>query len=351
MNKPLIGISIGDLNGISIEVILKTFRDERMYDICTPIIYGSSKAISYHKNILKEPDFKFNLITSADQAQEKTLNIINCWQETININIGTADKNSGSYVLKALHAVADDAIRQHIDAVITAPVNKSVLDTPQEPFLGQTEFFAKKCNHTQNLMFLVSERMKVGLVTNHVPVSEIAAQISKEKVIQKINLINEALRRDFLIERPKIAVLALNPHAGDDGLIGKEDDTVLRPALEQAKQAGMLAFGPYAADGFFGTGIYKEFDAVLAMYHDQGLIPFKLLSFGFGVNYTAGLPFVRTSPDHGTAYDIAGKGIAKHDSFRQAVFEAIDIVNNRRSYDAMHANSLKRTQLEREVDA
>ncbi len=342
-NKPKIGITIGDLNGIGIEVIIKTFSDERMYDHCTPILYGSSKAISYHRNVYKQHDFNYNIISGPEKAKANAFNIINCWEEQVNFNLGVPDKTHGVYSLKSLVSAAYDIEQGKIDAIVTAPVNKKNISLAQEGFTGQTEFFADKFKAKDNLMMMVSDNMKVALVTNHVPVKDICSYITGEHIMSKLKLMSDSLKRDYLIDKPKIAVLALNPHAGDEGVIGSEDDDIVRPVIKAANEIGnILAFGPYAADGFFGSATYTNFDGILAMYHDQGLVPFKAMSFGTGVNYTGGLPFVRTSPDHGTAYDIAGKFIANHESFQKAIFTALDVLKNRRNFDEMHENPVER---------
>lgn len=340
-SKPKIGISTGDLNGIGIEVVIKTFEDERMFDHCVPILYGSSKALSYHRNVYKKEEFKYNIINNPDKSKEGVLNVLNCWEEQTNISLGIPDDTQGIYSFKALEQVAQDIKKGMIDAIITAPVNKKHISLVKPGFSGQTEFFAEAFGVEESLMMLVSNSMRMGLVTNHLPINKIVEAINPELIVKKIKLMNRALIRDFMIDRPKIAVLALNPHAGDEGVIGSEDDDLIRPVIKVTNEnENILVYGPYAADGFFGSGTYRQFDGILAMYHDQGLIPFKTLSFGQGVNFTAGLPYVRTSPDHGTAYDIAGKMLADHDSFRKAVFDAIDIINNRAKFDEMNANPL-----------
>ncbi len=345
-NRPKIGISTGDLNGIGIEVIIKTFEDERMLQHCTPILYGSSKVFSYHRNVYKRPDFKYQIISSAEKSRNDAFNIINCWSEQVALDLGKPDPQHGVYALKALEAVAYDIQNGKIDVIVTSPINKKNISLEKEDFTGQTEFFQQKFGTEESLMMLVSDNMKVALVTNHVPVSKIAENITAERIRTKLQLLDQSLRRDFLVDKPKIAVLALNPHAGDEGVIGNEDDELIRPVVKSVNEKdGIMAFGPYAADGFFGSGTYRNFDAILAMYHDQGLVPFKALSFGDGVNFTAGLPYVRTSPDHGTAYDIAGRGIADSDSFQKAVFMGLDILRNRQNYDEMHANPVRKRSL------
>lgn len=344
-NIPKIGITIGDLNGIGVEVIMKTFIDDRVLNMCTPIIYGSSKALSYHRNIFQMNDFKFNIIPSVEEARSGAVNVINCWDEPVPLKIGHPDKSLGQFAMRSLKAAAYDVVQGRIQAVVTAPVNKAHLCTDSKIFVGQTEFFSEACGGRNSMMFLVSDNIKVGLVTNHIPISEVASAINKEIILKKLGIMNQSLQEDFQMQRPKIAVLALNPHAGDEGLIGKEDDEIVGPAVKEAKEKGLLVFGPYAADGFFGSGTYRQFDAILSMYHDQGLVPFKALSFGHGVNVTTGLPIVRTSPDHGTAYNIAGKNVANPDSFREAVYRAIDIYRNRLTFKEMLDNPMKKSKL------
>ncbi len=344
--KPKIGITTGDLNGIGLEVLIKTFEDKRMLQSCTPILYGSSKSLSYHRNVFKKHDFKYNIISTPEKCKNDAFNIINCWEEQVDINLGVPDVKHGLYSLKALEAVAYDISQNKIDAIITLPVNKKHISTEKPQFTGQTEFFSEKFETKESLMMLVSDNIKVALVTNHVPVKDIASHITGDKIMTKLKLMDESLKRDFNINGPKIAVLALNPHAGDEGLIGSEDDNIVRPVIKDANEKeNILAFGPFAADGFFGSGNFRNFDGILAMYHDQGLVAFKALSFGEGVNFTAGLPYVRTSPDHGTAYNIAGKFIANHESFQKAVFMAQDILKNRAAYDDMHSNPIERNAL------
>lgn len=341
---PKIGISIGDLNGIGLEVVMKTFSDERLYNYCIPILYGSSKALSYHRNVYKNQEFKFNIISDAEKAKPDIFNIVNCWEEQVALNLGVPDESHGLYALKALEAVAEDIKKGKIDAIITAPVNKKHISLEKPDFTGQTEFFEEKFGAKESLMMLVSDTIKVALVTNHLPLRDVAENVTAERIMNKLKLMDESLRRDYMHDKPRIAVLALNPHAGDEGVIGTEDEDIIRPLVKVAQEKErILAFGPYAADGFFGSGMFKNFDGILAMYHDQGLVPFKALSFGEGVNFTAGLPYVRTSPDHGTAYDIAGKFIAEHDSFQKAVFTALDILKNRKKHDEMYSDPLEQS--------
>jgi 4-hydroxythreonine-4-phosphate dehydrogenase len=344
-NKFRIGISMGDLNGIGIEVILKALVDKRILDFCTPIIYGSSKALSYYRNMLGIDKFSQHNITSLDRVSEKSVNVLNCWDEVVNIVPGEASEEMGKYALNALDMATNDLMEGKINAIVTGPVNKFLIQKHQQDFSGQTEHIARKLDIDESLMLMLSEGLRVGLITTHVPVAEVASLITRERILAKLELFNKTLKKDFLIQKPKIAVLGLNPHAGDNGLIGNEEQEIITPALEEARDQNILAFGPYAADGFFGSGGYKQFDGILAMYHDQGLTAFKVLTFGSGVNYTAGLPIVRTSPDHGTAYDIAGKNKANEESFRNALFMAIDILNNRYDHGQMYSNPLSKSQL------
>ncbi len=340
--KIKIGISIGDINSVSPEIIIKTFKDERMFKYCTPIVYGSSRVLSYHRKVLQEEDFNYNIINSAARAKSGTCNVLNCWTEDVSITIGRPNPEIGVFALRAIESALYDLQEGKIDMILTAPVNKSLLHTNKNPFPGHTEYITQKFDGSASMMFLVSNQLRVGLVTNHVPVKDIAKHISEKLILKKLRIMEDSLKRDFGIVRPKIAVLGLNPHAGDSGLIGLEDEEIIKPTLEKARNENMLVFGPYAADGFFGMGLYRQFDAVLAMYHDQGLVPFKTLSFGHGVNFTAGLPIVRTSPDHGTAYDIAGKNIASEQSFREAIFVGIDVIRHRQNFEEMTANPLKK---------
>ena len=347
--KLRIGISAGDINGIGLEVVLKTLSDNRILDLCIPVIYGSSKAISYHRKALNMENLHLHIAPEISKLNPKITNIINCWQEEINITFGEATDEAGKYSLTALDQAADDLIAGNIDGLVTAPVNKHNINNVLPGFAGQTEFLAQKCNST-SLMFLVSDSLKVGLVTNHIPVQDIASTLNIELIVEKLKLMNHSLQQDFMINKPRIAVFGLNPHAGDKGAIGKEEIDVIIPAIKKANEINILAFGPYPADGFFGSDSYQNFDAILAMYHDQGLVPFKALSFGNGVNFTAGLPVVRTSPDHGTAFEIAGKNIASEESFRKALFLTIDVIRNRATFDDMRKNPLKKTELSREIN-
>lgn len=350
MDKLKIGISIGDINGIGLEVILKTVANKKILDYCIPVVYGSSKVVSYHKNIV-DVDFQFNSTRSAQHLHDDKVNIVNCWNDSVNITLGKPTDVGGQYAFKALESAVNDLKFGLIDALVTAPINKHAMQMADFPYPGHTEYLTSELGEgKESLMLMVSENLKIGLVTNHLPIREVAATITKELILNKIRILNQTLKVDFGKERPTIAVLGLNPHAGDDGVIGDEEEKLIRPAILEAKDQGIMVMGPYPADGFFGSGQYKKFDGILAMFHDQGLVPFKALSFGQGVNFTAGLGFVRTSPDHGTAYDIAGQNQADPASFREALFLALDVARNRKAYVEDHANPLLRKEHSREED-
>lgn len=340
-NKVKIGISVGDVNGIGLEVILKALSHTSIFDYCTPIVYGHTKVASYHRKALGLSDFSFNVVTNAGLANPKKANMINCWEEDVKIDLGVANEIGGKYALLSLEKATEDLINGEIDALVTAPINKFNIQSETFKFPGHTEYLQERSKSSDVLMFLISEELRIGVVTGHIPVKEISGSITKEKIVQKLKMINDSLKKDFWIEKPKIAVLGLNPHAGDNGLLGKEEEDIITPAIHEAFDKGVICFGPYPADGFFGNGTFKQFDAVLAMYHDQGLIPFKTIAFSTGVNYTAGLKFVRTSPDHGTGYDIAGKNLADPTSFIEAIFAATHIVKNRREQESLLSNQLK----------
>lgn len=340
MEKIKLGISIGDVNGIGLEVIIKTFMDNRMLDFCTPIVYGSTKLANNYRKTMEATDFAFNRIPSVAEASPKKANMLSCWTEEVELNLGTSTENGGKYAFLSLEAACKDLFDGKIDALVTAPINKENIQSDAFTFAGHTEYLTEKFEG-ESLMLLTSENLKVGIVTNHIPVANIAVSLNADAIFGKLKILNKSLVQDFLINSPRIAVLALNPHAGDNGLIGKEEHQLIIPAINNAKSIGINAFGPYPADGFFGAGNYTKFDAVLAMYHDQGLIPFKTLSFGEGVNFTAGLNIIRTSPDHGVAYEIAGKNVALESSFRSAVYLACDVVKNRLMSDEINKNKLK----------
>ncbi len=345
-----IGISIGDINGIGLEVIIKTLSESEIYKYCTPIVYGHTKVASFHRKAAGIQEFIFQVITDAAQAHQGKPNMINCWEEDVKIELGTANETGGKYAFLSLQRATEDLISGKIDALVTAPINKHNIQNEDFKFAGHTEYIQAKSDAPNSLMFLLSDELKVGVVTGHIPVKDIAANITKEAIVSKLKLMNMSLRNDFWVEKPKIAVLGLNPHAGDNGLLGAEEAEIIIPAIEAAAEEGVFAFGPFAADGFFGNQAYAKFDAVLAMYHDQGLIPFKSMSFNSGVNFTAGLSVVRTSPDHGTGYDIAGKNLAVPSSFREALFAAIHIVKSRREQVLLLENTLPFTKMSRDRD-
>mgnify|MGYP000858847324 FL=1 len=339
-----IGITIGDINGIGPEIIIKAFSDLRLLNMFTPVIYGSYKVLSYHKNIVKESNIGFHSVTSGAQAVANKINLVNCWDENINITLGKATADGGKYAYLSLDKALADIKEGHIDAIVTAPINKQAMQMAKFPYPGHTEYFTASDGKSQSLMLLTSDSLKVALVTNHIAVSEIASAITKELILEKIRILNKTLIEDFGYEKPHISVLGLNPHASDDGLLGNEEEKIIRPAIVEAKKQGLMVSGPFPADGFFGNGLWKKSDAVLAMYHDQGLIPFKALSFGSGTNVTAGLSFIRTSPDHGTAYGIAGNNVADPSSLLQAIYTATDIVRNRKEYFESRENALVRRE-------
>ncbi|MBI1266431.1 MAG: 4-hydroxythreonine-4-phosphate dehydrogenase PdxA [Cryomorphaceae bacterium] len=333
-------ITIGDPNGVGIETILKVFADARMNEIVTPIIYGNTDLLRFHRKVLDMPDVRLNTAKNADDANPKTINVVNVWDEKWEPNLGVAAKDAGGYAFKSLEAATSDLASNKVDVLITSPINKDTIQNDNFNFPGHTEYLAKMSNVDESLMFLVSDGMRIGVATGHVPLKEVSGILTKELIVRKLRIMNESLMRDFGIVRPKIAVLGLNPHAGDNGLLGSEEQDIILPAIRSV-EGSIMAMGPYGADGFFGTAQYKHFDAVLAMYHDQGLAPFKALAFDSGVNFTAGLPIVRTSPDHGTAYDIAGKGLASEDSLRAAIFLACDVYKQRKEFREMTANPLQ----------
>lgn len=345
MDKIRIGISIGDINGIGLEVIIKGLYHKNILNLCTPVIYGSSKVLSYHKNIVGLEDFHFSSTKSADRLKKDAINIVNCWQDDVNITLGKLSDSSGKYAKISLEQAVIDLKNGYIDALVTAPINKKAMQSANFPFPGHTEFLTNAFEIKDSLMFMVNDDLRVGLVTNHLPLREVPAAVTKEAISKKLQLIHKSLKMDFGIDKPKIALLGLNPHASDNGLLGEEEENIIRPIVIEAKKKGLLVMGPYPADGFFGSGQYRKFDGILAMYHDQGLVPFKALSFGQGVNFTAGLPIIRTSPDHGTAYEIAGQNKADASSFRQAVFLAIELTKNRQRYKEMHANPIKKREV------
>ena len=335
----IVGISIGDLNGIGSEVILKTFEDSRMLELCTPVIFANVKVLSFIKKTL-ELTAPLHGIDKLDQLVLGKINVLNIWREGVDLNFGVNDSTIGKYAIQSFVAATKALKENQIDVLVTAPINKYNIQSEDFKFPGHTDYLDKELEGNA-LMLMVQDNLRVGLLTDHIPVNEVAKHLTEKLITQKIETIKLALTQDFGINKPKIAVLALNPHAGDNGVIGKEDDEILKPAIKKLYAKGTLVFGPYAADGFFGSNQYEKYDAVVATYHDQGLIPFKTLSFGNGVNYTAGLNKIRTSPDHGTAYEIAGKGIADYNSLKEAFYTAIDIYNCRNQYQEISKNPLK----------
>lgn len=341
--KIKVGISIGDLNGIGAEIVLKTFEDARMLDFCTPVIFASVKTLSFLKKHFKS-NLYFQGLDSATAAIEGKINVVNIWKENVEINFGKEDKKTGEFAFRSLEAAVKALKNDEIDVLVTAPINKNTIQSEKFTFPGHTDFLAKELEGESMMLMITPEDngLKIGLLTDHVAVKDVAAAITPALIEKKISLLEKTLKQDFRSTVPKIAVLGINPHSGDNGVIGKEDEEVLKPALEKIRDRGAMVFGPYSADSFFGTSNYKNFDAVIAAYHDQGLIPFKTLSFGHGINFTAGLKKIRTSPDHGTAYEIAGENKADHSSFKEAVFKAIEIFRNRMEYQELTADVLQK---------
>ena len=324
--KPILGISIGDINGIGVEVTLKALADSRVYKSFTPLIYGHGKAISHYRKLLNLEDFNFAQIRSLDEIQHRKINVINVMEECPDVIPGVETQEAGKMALEALKAAVEDLKSGKIQGIVTAPVNKNNINSEELKFIGHTEFITKAVGVKDSLMTMVAENFRVGLITGHLPLSKVPQEITKERILQKTNIFLKSLKEDFGIDRPKVAILGLNPHAGEDGLLGKEEEEIIKPAIRELKDQNKLVFGPYPADGFFGMMHQTKFDGILAMYHDQGLIPFKSIAFSSGVNYTAGLPVIRTSPDHGTAYNIAGKNLADEGSMRAALYLAADIM-------------------------
>ncbi len=338
--KLRIGITIGDVNGIGPELVIKAFEDQRLKELCIPILYGSSRVINIYRKMIQVNKFHYVVVSNPSQAQSHKLNIIECVPNLDRVDVGKASDTGGEAAYLSLKRAIDDAQHQEIDALVTMPVNKATMEKQEPGFSGHTEMLAQAFNAPDSLMLMVSDEMRIGVATTHVPVQDISRNLSTERIIQKLRLLNTTLKQDFTIQQPMIAVLGLNPHAGDEGLIGAEEKEVILPAIIQLQKEGMKVLGPYPADGFFGALTYRRFDGILAMYHDQGLIPFKLLSGYGGVNFTAGIPLVRTSPDHGVAYDIAGKDIADPESLRRSIYLAMDIVQQRRMNVDLKANAL-----------
>lgn len=339
--RPLIGISHGDINGINYEIILKALEDKRMMEMFNCILYGSSKAIQHYQNSLDLPKVGFNKIKRTDRTHLQKYNMIQVGEKEINIDTGKSTKEAGKLAFEALEKAVFDLDKKYIDALVTAPIDKHNIQSDQFKYAGHTDYLADVFQTKEYIMLLVAKSLRIGVVTGHVPIKEVSEKITSDLILSKIKVMQKSLIYDFGIRNPKIAVLGLNPHASDNGVIGDEEEKVIIPAIEKAKQNKILAFGPYPADGFFASSNYTAFDGILAMYHDQGLIPFKTLSFEDGVNFTAGLPVVRTSPAHGTAFDIAGKNMANESSLRAAIYLAADIINNRKEFDYLSKNPLK----------
>lgn len=342
MEKPVIGITCGDINGIGTEIVIKTLSDNRILEFCTPVFFGSNKLINFYRKALSDLNFNWQNIRELNRLNPKQVNIVNCWEEDVIIQPGQLNDNGGKYAVKSLLTATAALKKNEIHGMVTAPIHKKNIQSAEFNYTGHTPFLKNYFGANDVVMILFANNFRVALLTEHIPVNEVAGNISKEVIGRKLNILNESLKRDFGIDKPKIAVLGLNPHAGDEGLIGKEEETIIKPAIKEAKQNNLMVTGPFSADGFFARQFHNRFDAILAMYHDQGLIPFKALASGEGVNYTAGLPVIRTSPDHGTAFDIAGKGIADESSLRAAIFECIDFINNRTRFEANHKDPLKK---------
>ena len=342
-DKIKIGITHGDINGISYEIIIKTLMDNRIIELCTPIVYGSAKVAAYHRKALDIENFSLNIAADADKANPKRPNVINCIDDTTRVELGKSTYAAGTASYMALEKAVEDLKNNKIDALVTAPINKDNIQSKEFTFPGHTEYLAQHFQPESGevLMLMVSNLLRVGVVTGHIPLKDVTSHLTQDKILSKLSTLNKTLIQDFRIRKPKIAVFGLNPHAGDKGLIGDEEANIILPAIQRAKDNNILAFGPYPADGFLGSANIQEFDAILAMYHDQGLAPFKALAFNEGVNYSAGLNIVRTSPGHGTAYEIAGKGMASPESFRNALFLAIDIAKKRNEYKEISSEPLK----------
>ena len=341
-NKPVIGISCGDLNGIGIELIIKTFSDNRVLEQCIPVVYASNKAINFYRKSIADINFNYQNTKEYTRINNRQVNIFNCWEEEVAINPGQLSDIGGKYAVLSLQTAVAALKQKQIDGLVTAPIHKKNIQSAEFNFTGHTPYLKSAFEVKDVAMMLCAGNFRVAVLTEHIPVSEIARHVTREAILSKLSIIHKSLQKDFGIDRPRIAVLGLNPHAGDEGLIGNEEETIIKPAIKEAKNNNMLVTGPFSADAFFARGYHRKFDAVLAMYHDQGLIPFKTLASGEGVNYTAGLPFVRTSPDHGVAFDIAGKDKADISSFVTALFECIDIINRRNEYDENRKNPVRK---------
>ncbi len=338
-----IGITHGDINGIGYEVIIKALYDTRINELFTIIVYGNSKVASYHKKTINLGDFNFNLVKNADLANPKRSNIINCFEYEVKVELGKETKLGGTLAFESIKAAVRDMKNNKIDVLVTAPINKKNIQSEDFKFPGHTEYLEKEFGAKNHLMLMISNKLRIGVITGHIPLKEVSNNLTKEIILNKINVLNQSLIKDFGIRKPKIALLGINPHAGESGTLGAEEQNIIIPAVNEAYSKGILALGPYSADGFFGSGEYSKFDGILAMYHDQGLVPFKTLAFESGVNFTAGLPVIRTSPVHGTAFDIAGQNIASPDSFREALYLGYEIFKNRQIYEQISRQPLKIT--------
>lgn len=342
LQKPVIGFSSGDLNGIGLEIIIKTLSDNRILDMCMPVVFASSKSINFYRKTLTENNLNVQVIKEFVRLSGKQVACYSCWDDDVQITPGQLNETGGKYAWRSLQQATQALKDGHIDGLVTAPIHKKNIQSEEFNYSGHTPYLKAAFEADDVVMLMAADNIRVALVTEHVPISEVVQHITKEAIVSKLKILDYSLQKDFGIDKPKIAVLGLNPHAGDEGLVGSEEVTIIKPAINEAKAQNMIVYGPYSADAFFARGTYEKFDAVLAMYHDQGLIPFKSLAMGETVNYTAGLPVVRTSPDHGTAFDIAGKGIADAASMLSATFHCIDIVRRRTTYDETHSNPMKR---------
>lgn len=347
-NKTIVGITQGDINGIGLEVILKTFSDPRMLEVCTPILFSSQKTVSYHRKALGMEELNYNILREDAAPNPKRLNIINCYEEEVNIDLGKSTESGGKYALKSIEAACMAIEKGQVDVLVTGPINKHNIQSGSFSFPGHTEYLEKRFGKGDALMLMTADKLRVGVVSGHIPIQKVPSYITIEKILSKLRVLNKTLLEDFGIRKSKIAILGLNPHAGDNGTIGNEELEIIIPAIKKAQQENIMVLGPFSADGFFGSPAYTKFDAVLAMYHDQGLIPFKTLSFNSGVNLTAGLSIIRTSPDHGTAYELAGKNQADEESFRTAVYLACDIFKTRKQHEVISDNPLKVSPMKRE---
>jgi len=345
-HKPIIGITCGDINGIGMEVVIKTFSDNRILEQCTPVIFASNKLVNFYRKGATDTHFNYQSIKDFSKVNHKQINVFNCWDEDVTVSPGQLNEIGGRYAVRSLQAAMQALQEGHIQGIVTAPIHKKNVQSETFNYTGHTPYLKAVSGADDVLMILYAGSLRVALVTEHLPIKDVAATLTKAMITSKLRLLHQSLRRDFGIDKPKIAVLGLNPHAGDEGLVGNEEDTIIKPALKEVKQQGQLTYGPYSADAFFARHSYQQFDAVLAMYHDQGLIPFKTIAANEGVNFTAGMSFVRTSPDHGTAFDIAGKNVADPSSFMTAVFECADIINRRSEYDERNRNPLRKITAE-----